>query len=212
MLLALAAGWVVGTVLQWVNQRLVKKSFAAVTITVTLVVAQTVGSIAAGVAITPAGLYNCVVQDKEIDWVGGRCSYVFSGEMIDASYPLLHKDERTIQDGLNVVEIGTYTVKNGGGEGTIKTRDGKITESTVDPSLVGQPLQVVQRGDNQRIAQVANKRSLAGPLGGHSPKEGFCYDGKLYKAQRIEGTIDEETKAQGSCPAGDDSIPHMDNQ
>lgn len=212
MLLALAAGWVVGTVLHWLNQRLIKKSRVTAAIAVTLVVAQTVGSFALGVTITPVGLYSCANQGESVDWVNDRCQYVFSGKMIDVSYPILHKDERTTQDGDDVVKLGSYTVKNGDGEGTIKTRNYKITENSVDPSLVGRDLDVILHSEGGWSAQVEQHRSLAGPLGGKSPTEGFCYDGTLYEAYYVNRGTRLEAKVKGTCPAGDDSIPHMDNR
>lgn len=209
--LALVAGSVAGTVLHWVNHKLLKNTTAMNVVAVLLAVVQLVGSFALALVITPAGLHGCAAQGELVDWANGRCSYVFSGKMIDASYPITHKDERTIQDGKDVVKIGTYTVKTENDEGTIKTRDGKITENTVDPSLVGQPLHVI-RGEGIS-AQVIHDRSLAGPLGGKSPvEEGFCYDGKLYKTYYVNRGARLEAEFKGTCPAGDDSIPHLDNQ
>ena len=193
------------------NLRRTKKSRTAGTIAIILMVAQVAGSLAAGVAITPTGLYDCINQGKTVDWVGGRCSYVFLGTMIDASYPILTKDERTAQDGKDIVQLGIYTVKTPeGGEGTIKTRNNKITENTVDSGLVGRELDILS-GEGQ-VAQVKQYRSLTGPLGGTSPTKGFCYNGKLYKAHTAGRSTLWEAESQGACPAEDDSITRMDNR
>jgi hypothetical protein len=209
----LVIGGVLGMLLYWLTLQLSKnKSTIDHTIAPSLATVQVLVTLTAGVAITPAGLYSCSNQGESVDWVSGRCQYVFSGKMIDASYPILGKDERTIQDGGDVVKLGTYTVKTGNGEGTIKTRNYKITENTVDPNLVGRDLDIILHSEGGWSAQVEQRRSLAGPLGGKSPEEGFCYAGKLYEAYYVNRGTRLEAKVKGACPAEDNSIPHMDNQ
>ena len=210
-LLTFALGWVIGAALHWVNRRLITNTAALAGTTLVLIIGQFFGSFATLPLVTPAGLSTCAHQDTElVDWVNGRCSYVFSGELRDASYTITGEDVRTIQDGQSVVQVSTYRVKTAAGEGTITTRDRVVTENTMDPSLVGRRLIVEHPTGEPARGKVVRSRHLAGPLGGKSPTEGFCYEGKLYKAH--PGGREWVAQAVGSCPVGDDSVPHLEDR
>lgn len=202
---------VVGVAFHWVNRRLITNTPALLGTTLLLVIAQLLGSFTMLPVATPTELSSCARHnEKLVDWVNGHCSYAFSGEMIDGAYTVTSEDTRTIQDGKNIVTVSTYRVKTEAGEGTITTRNDEVTENTLDPALVGRRLRVDRDREGNKQLLVPQTRHLAGPLGGKSPTEGFCYAGKLYTVYSVFG--DWTARVGGDCPGGDDAVTHLEDR